>query len=384
MLRALSLSIIACLISCTNDKSVVVPSTTNAFYYWQTSLRNFNWQDSVYHALEVKKIYLRFFDVDWSVEGNAPVPISPLDLYSWSNIDSHAETIPVVFITNETFKSLSLEQSVQLAGQVHRKLMAFLSVYLARYSSYDLYDGKGGWQQNPYNIKSAKFDEHRRYDSLYHAQMNNVKEIQFDCDWTPSTKDKYFAFLQEVKKLFNDKLISSTIRLYQYKYPKEAGVPPVERGMLMCYNAGSVKDPKTRNSIFDKKEIMSYLESANYPLPLDYALPVFGWALLYHDDQLKDILPSSSLQEYKHYLTLKDDHAYVNADFVFGHTAKSILVRKDDMIRFERPDMDDVNEVAAWLAEHKNNKEAVLTLYHLNDYDLQTYSEEIESIFNSF
>jgi len=153
----------------------------------------------------------------------------------------------------------------------------------------------------------------------------------------------------------------------------------------MCYNAGDIRDVKTKNSIFDKKEIMSYLKGSEYPIPLDYALPVFEWALLFREGKLKSILSSSILQEHQQQvLQIDDDHLEVVEDFVSGSTVNSILIRKGDEIRLEDPDMDDVNEVSAWLAQHKNNNEAVLTLYHLNDYDLKKHSKEIEAIFNSF
>jgi len=355
-------------------------NTARAFYYWQTSLGEFNWNDSLYKTTEVSKIYYRFFDVDWSVEAKAPVPISPLrDGYSdWV---PQKANVPVVFITNETFKNLDRAGSVLLARQVHRRIMMQFSSLMTGSNYYD-YD----WSTHqPYEIRSENFDEIARHDSVYNARMALLTEVQFDCDWTKSTRENYFAFLEESGKLFTGKQVTSTIRLYQYKYPKEAGVPPVTRGMLMCYNAGDIRDTQTRNSIFDKDEIMSYLKSGDYPLPLDYALPVFEWALLFRDNTLTAILPATVIDYHTESLATHDSVSYVvKQEFVEGYTADGIFIRKGNIIRLERPDLDDVKDLAVWLGEHKNNPEAILTLYHLNSHDLTTHAKDIEAVFNSF
>lgn len=357
-------------------------NTARAFYYWQTSLNDFNWNDSTYQALKVRKVFYRFFDVAWSTEASAPIPVSPLTAY-WTNWMPQTEIVPVVFITNETFKKLDKPGAAKLAKQVHGLVLKRLAFIINL--DYTEYYKTNYWEQNPYQVRSKDFNEIAKHDSLFQARMEIFKEIQFDCDWTSSTKENYFTFLEESKKLFRQQVVTSTVRLYQYKYPQKAGVPPVERGMLMCYNAGDVTKTQTVNSIFDKKEILSYLKGADYPLPLDYALPIFQWALLYQQNKLMAILPASLPEDYAQFLLAEDEtHFRVKEDFVYGHTAESILVRAGNTLRIESPDLKDVEALAEWLGEHKNNPQALLTLYHLNTYDLQKHPKAIESIFNSF
>jgi hypothetical protein len=385
LLATITLCGLLCFLSCNSKKNSGDSSEINAFYYWQTSLSDFNWTDSTYKKLGTKKIYYRFFDVDWSDEAKNAVPVSPLSslyAYGW---EANTEVVPVVFITNETFKQLDKGGAETLARHIHKKIQAQLHAMLVVGEIHKL-NGDAWWTQDPYQMKSKSFDEQRKYDSLYASKMAMIKEVQFDCDWTKSTRENYFAFLREARKLFKDVLVTSTVRLYQYKYPKEAGVPPVERGMLMCYNAGSAKDNNARNSIFDRKEVMSYLKSGDYALPLDYALPIFEWALLFRDGKLIEILSTEILsRDYQQYIGERNDNkAIVTDDFVYGYTQESTYIRSGDEIRFEEPDMGDVLETASWLSENKNNKEAILALYHLNDYDLKKHSKEIENIFNSF
>jgi hypothetical protein len=380
MIRYLLPAVLLLCLACSKpneDKGV-----QRAFYFWQTSLNNFEWGDSAYQALHVNRVYLRMFDVDWDEGTQMTTPVSPLQFqYAYWNKDT--EAVPVVFITNRTFKQLTKEQSVELAHQVHRKVVtmmaSLLNAHQVPYNEH--YDS-----QSPYRVLSKDFREQAKYDSTYQANMTRVKQVQFDCDWTESTREKYFAFLETCVKLFDQQLVSSTVRLYQYKYPGKAGVPPVKRGMLMCYNAGNIKDPETKNSIFDVKEVKSYLEGSDYEIPLDYALPTFEWAVLFQQGKFASILSAEDLRaNYADYLSEPQDGvSQVTQDFVYGSDYSGIYIRYGDEIRFETADLRDVQEIASWLSSHKNNKDAVLTLYHLNTYDLQKHSKEIESIFGSF
>lgn len=372
------LVVLAC--SCSKEKASHGTST-RAFYYWQTSMDQYPWNDSTFHALDVDRVYFRFFDVDWSEEAKAPVPVSPLETY-YASVSDSIDVVPVVFITNETFKNLDVRGSAELAAHVYKKVMSQLSGFMFSSFRYE----SGWWEQNPYQVKSRTLKEQARWDSAYAAGLKKIREIQFDCDWTKSTKDKYFAFLTESKKLFRDYTVTSTVRLYQYKYPNEAGLPPVDRGMLMCYNAGKIGDKETTNSVFDKAEVLKYLDADRYSIPLDYALPIFEWAVWFQNGKISGILPGDLISgDYAFNFEHKKDNVYVvKQDFVLGYTKNSKYLRKGDEVRVEAVEGEDVKEVAEWLSEHKNNSSAAITFYHLNDDDLKKHSETIKSIFSTF
>jgi len=105
------------------------------------------------------------------------------------------------------------------------------------------------------------------------------ENIQFDCDWTLSTKERYFSFLKRMKKIY--KRVSVTIRLHQLKYFSRTGVPPVDEGVLMLYNMSDFKDPYTRNYVLDLKETKKYFKNfKSYPLKLNVALPIYSTAFV--------------------------------------------------------------------------------------------------------
>jgi len=69
-------------------------------YYWSTSWRNDSLVASRVKGLN--KLYLRFFDVVLSREGNS-TPNATLQFAA--KLPHHLEVIPVVFITNDVMKS---------------------------------------------------------------------------------------------------------------------------------------------------------------------------------------------------------------------------------------------------------------------------------------
>jgi len=104
------------------------------------------------------------------------------------------------------------------------------------------------------------------------------REIQVDCDWTPKTQKRYFAFLKLLKEE-SKKKISATIRLHQVKYYKKTGVPPVDYGVLMYYNMSDFLDINTKNYILDLDVAKKYHYNFDtYPLELNLALPLYSQA----------------------------------------------------------------------------------------------------------
>ncbi|MBK8703650.1 MAG: hypothetical protein IPN33_08475 [Saprospiraceae bacterium] len=122
-----------------------------------------------------------------------------------------------------------------------------------------------------------------------HSSHWRILEIQIDCDWTEKTRDSYFYLLKKMREQLEpgNCALSATIRLHQVRYFKKTGAPPVDRGMLMFYNMGDVESWEEPNSILNIKKGEPYLDgAARYPLPLDVALPAFGWGVLFREGRM--------------------------------------------------------------------------------------------------
>ncbi len=373
------------LFSCDQKKgpSVITP----AFYYWKTTA--YNWQNppesrkenygKTMDSLQVKKTYLRLFDIDWDEFYKEPVPIAPIDLdwgsyYSEYELPTDHEYVFVVFLTSRIFEKSGMGDIIRLASNISTKVLIYQSNLLkkkARVTARKL--GEDEWGARGSFI----------IDSLSEILRKQKMEIQFDCDWTNSTKDKYFAFLKSFKSFDKKDDISATIRLDQYKNFKERGVPPVDRGMLMCYNVGNFRNPTEKNSIFNVKEIKKYLNGDKYPLELDIALPVFHWMLWYRDNQFKSIVNGFNLDE------LSKDGVFTNEDGMRACLKDTVIsnyyFRRGDRIRIEQPEITDVLEVVELLKTKIDIKGKTVAIFDYDKVNLEKYGlDKVASVFRAF
>jgi hypothetical protein len=184
-----------------------------AFYYWKQTLTLNKAQQQILDEVAAGKLYLRFFDIKWnSSSGKA----HPEAIISFKDPVKTTKLIPVIFITNQTFEKLSTAGVDSLAMQSNTLLQ-----------------------------------------HLAQEQKISYQYVQFDCDWSLGTKDKYFQFLKSFKAI-SKKQLEATIRLHQVKYQVRTGIPPVDRGILMFYNMGKLSaKPEDPNSIYNPKDATS-------------------------------------------------------------------------------------------------------------------------------
>jgi hypothetical protein len=183
-------------------------------------------------------------------------------------------------------------------------------------------------------------------------------EFQVDCDWTQGTREAFFRLLEKIRgHLPHGVLLSATIRLHQYKFPDQTGVPPTDRGMLMLYNTGDIDAPDETNSIFKPEDAKKYLKGApaTYPLPLDVALPAFSWTLVFRDGELWKILPGH------------DDHLPTGilerGTFQNGH-----YLRPGDFLRQEVVSPELLRESALLAAGASLADDATIAFFHLDNH----------------
>ena len=330
-------------VSCQKERNI-----TRSFYYWKSNYKNNPAEQAMLQQLGVKKLYMKFFDVQWDVKHLKPFPSAKIQFDSAALKqlkDSNIEIIPVIFITNETISNIIPESINKLGERVYFLLAGLMD------------------------------------DNL----LTNIKEIQIDCDWTESTKDRYFDLLRYLKMLpkLSNKTLSATIRLYQCKYLDKTGVPPVNKGMLMCYNMGNLKSQKTGNSILDPKELEKYIGSLDsYPLPLDLALPLFEWNVLFRNNEYKGLinnLPDSLLQQ-QSFATQKENRYVVSKDTIWN----GYEFKLGDEIRKEHTNFTALLDAVKLISPMWHNPEFNFSFYHLDSTTLSKFSKnELESVYNS-
>ncbi len=322
--------------------------TERAFYFWKSVLRLNPAEQKAMTDLKVKKLYVKFFDVVWDAKAERPIPSAKIMMEPASREwlkDNSVEMIPTIFITNETLQSILPETVTKLGDRIDYLLKGLLE------------------------------------DNL----LPGVKEIQIDCDWTAATRDKYFELLKYMKLLpvFSGKNLSVTIRLYQSKFSEKTGVPPADRGLLMCYNMGNLKNLQSGNSILDPAVLAQYTEHLNsYPLPLDIALPLFEWKVLFRQGNYQGLVQdlADSVLANPAIAIQKDNRYEIQADTVL----QGYELKKGDLLRNEKVPFADIEKSARMLSPLLRTPQFNVALYHLDSTTLSKYSlHELETIYNS-
>ncbi|WP_373550137.1 hypothetical protein [Haliscomenobacter sp.] len=303
----------------------VIKDAGPAFYYWKTTLQFDTADAGLADQMRSQHFYLRYFDVDWSAGYASAVPTGVLEIRSTRGWDKKTVT-PTVYITNRTFTQIKDKDILVLASKVARKIVQIneeLESSIFNYSFYDRFPERLTWEERSDIVDSLKRDWSKK-----------IVEIQIDCDWTLSTRDKYFNFLTALQGKAPDFAITSTLRLHQYRDRKTMGIPPVKKVMLMCYNTGDPKKMGESNAILDANVVKQYLKGKKYPLEMEVALPQFNWGAWYRagvfQGLLRDLSPSTPGMET--YLHNEQDNQY--------RVAKDTVLRQDylregDVIRMD-------------------------------------------------
>lgn len=307
--------------SCTTNEHPPI-----AFYYWKQQFSLEKIQKKLLKDLNSNKIYVKYFDVVLENMDKHAKPIALIDFKSLPN----QEVVPCVYIQNNVFKFTENQKGLAL--------------------------------------KVSKL-----VNQISKRQSIRVKEIQLDCDWTNTTQSHYFHFLKELKILQPTTIISSTIRLHQLKYPKETGIPPVEKGVLMCYNMDDIDRFETPNSIISTDVLAQYVtENTSYDLPLDLALPVYQWGLVFRLGKLSLIandITNKDVANSNFKKVTKNIYQVLNNHYLYGN-----YVCKGDLIRLEKSSPK-VIKSAINILNSSDLTFNQLILYHISQEHLNQYNE---------
>lgn len=306
----------------------------STFYFWQTT-----WTAEVdpRDVVAASRLFVRFFDVAVDETGAKAVPVAPITFAA--PLPAGVEVVPVVYLTNAVFGLDALDVDA-LAGKILTKVAAMAA---------------------PLGLE--------------------LRELQLDCDWSDSTRAAYFRLLEVLRRDAPARLgaagltLSATIRLHQVKYRQRTGVPPVDRGMLMFYNMGSLTDPSERPSIFNGEDAGRYVAWVeDYPLPLDLALPVFGWAIQRRGAETVALIEGVAEAEFAASELFAPDasgrHVARTDGFFRGR-----YFRAGDVVRFETSTPEITREAAALVAKHQPRRApfATIAFFDLNPRNLARY-----------
>ena len=346
----LSTFLITCLTACSKAPSSVPQP---AFYHWQTRLQLTGHEQCYLDSLGVTKLYVKFFDVDWDDISGQAVPHAAVEMDTTGLED--LEIVPTVFITNRTFLNLKPEEIPILADRIFEKITTLAQ-------------------------------------PLQSSHPSILQSFQFDCDWTSETRDPFFILLEHFREVAGKSSLiphslslSATIRLHQFRYFDKTGVPPVDRGMLMCYNMGDLETWETENSILDPTLAKKYMiDGIRYPVPLDIALPLFHWGVLFRDGQLIKLingLGEEDLQDPMRFMKIAPNRFQVRVStYLQGY-----YLYEGDQLRLESVDADQLEVMVAYYNKLYKQPDLTVAFYHLDTGVIQSFpAGKLEKVLKHF
>ncbi len=316
-------------------QSSSIEETEIAFYHWKSRLSLDSLERSYWQRLSAQRLYLRFFDVDWNPNSQSAEAIAEVELPT--DFWQPAYLVPTVFITNRTLIHLPDKAIAGLAQKITGKIRE----------------------------KAKQFSG------------SKISEIQLDCDWSARTREKFFQLLRAVKtNLPSTTELSVTIRLHQFKYPSQTGVPPADRGVLMFYNMGNLQNPEEVNSILNLEIAQSYLHQvAGYPLHLDVALPIFSWGVLKRRGRVINLIHGIDEIDIKKSAKFRNLEAGLY-QVSRSHYYQGIYLYQKDQIRIESPTQSQLAGAVEMLKKVLKNKHLRVLFYHLDDQALLHFSPQ--------
>ena len=309
--------------SCNHKEST--ETSTNAVYFWKSWVNLSDAEQNFLTENNVDKVYLRFFDIRNDFRFG-PVPDAEVGTYQ-SDFPNGTEIVPCVFITLEAIEDMSGREK-EFAMKI-----------------FDRIDAK---------CKNGNL---------------SFNEIQLDCDWTESTRNTFFTLCKELKALTSahDKKLSATIRLHQLSQPS----PDVDKGVLMVYNVGELKNSKETNSILRSDIVKKYLDGApKYRILLDVAYPVFSWGVVFNGTEFNRLTKIDANPDSIPELTRLHDNIFA----LQSNISEVVNMDYRQTVRYEMASFEELMKTKQLVEDYLGYKPQNTILYHLDENQLSKYT----------
>ena len=308
-------------------------SGTRGVYHWKTTFDLSDDDCEFIRDHSVDQLYMRMFDVgmeyEWKQSSRESViPLGTTEFVS--PVPEGCRVIPAVYITQKALIAYDGAEA-ELADMIVDRIYAMVS-----------------WND-----------------------LGQIDEIQYDCDWTSTTRPMFERLCERTRSRLHEKgaVLSGTIRLHQI----EEAYYPFDKGVVMIYNTGSLYDANAKNSILCYDDVYKYLSvekrvarfikarEENCPV-MEMAYPTYGWGVVYTwNGEFKRLV--SSPEEYE--------------------ASRAEMALWDEQVRWETSEIDEVLRVKELVDNTIGQVSQGNVIYHLDSKNLKNYSSyEIENLYN--
>lgn len=299
---------------------------TRGIYHWKTTFDLTEQDIAFLQEHQISQLYVRVFDVgiedEWEYDSDDVVPLGTTVFRS--SVPEGCQVIPTVYITLNALNAYRGRETV-LADLIVERVYAMAS-----------------WND-----------------------LGEIKELQYDCDWTAGTRPMFEQLCEHTRRLLSERgaILSGTIRLHQI----EEAYYPFDKGVVMIYNTGSLYDAGATNSIIDYDDVSKYLSvekrisrflkarQENCTV-IEMAYPTYSWGVVYDSEK-----------KFKRLVSRKDEYERDWSEYV----------------RWETSEISDIIKVKGLVDRTIGRASRGNIIYHLDSGNLTKYDyDEIENIYN--
>lgn len=333
-------------------------------------------EDSLAKLMEIKHFYVRYFDVDYNPYRKQALPLASIRYLNFN--DTNIALTPSVFITNDVVLKSTKNQLDTLANRIFVRVNSISDTYFTQSATTFANTLANADYEKQKGDNKTRLDIEPIITKRKLELQKNIQDILIDCDWSEKSRDNYFYLLKKIKTKFSNYKVEATIRLWQYKYFEKSGIPPVDSGLLMCYNMTNPESRTTENSIGTNNELEKYIVHDKYKLKLNIALPLYSWSLVFRGDTFKGIL-SNDIDFSKDETVFKktgDTKYTLQDDIRIGN----MYLRNGDEVRIEKISNSEIEDMISTLTDKiKIDKTTRVTFFsfdkkYINDYGTQNIS----------
>ncbi|MEL6842770.1 MAG: hypothetical protein AAFP02_06100, partial [Bacteroidota bacterium] len=221
---------------------------SSVFYQWETQPDWSSATQAYLDTLASEQLYLRFFDVEWDDSRKRMVPVNSLraSLGDWNG----REVVPVIYLSENVLPVLDEERTSDLA--------------------------------------ELSLDRIRRIAE----PLPQIPQIQIDCNWSASTAEAYFGFLEELLERLGESGPSLSVCVYPHHIVgrDSLGTPPVQRARLMLMEIDDPVAVEANGSLFGAHIREAVSEADDYDIPLDVGLPIGSWGVVLRNEKAVALL----------------------------------------------------------------------------------------------
>ncbi len=362
--------------SCKHESHKVIRS----FCFWKTSMSFDTKEDSLAKLMDIKHFYVRYFDVDYNPFSKQALPLASIRYFNFKEV----KFTPSVFITNDVVLKSSKIQLDTLANRIFVRVNSISDGYFTQSATTYANEIANADYEKQKGETKTRMDTEPIIAKRKLELQKNIQDILIDCDWSEKSKDNYFYLLKQIKNKFPDYKIEATIRLWQYKYFEKSGIPPVDSGLLMCYNMTNPESRTTENSIGTNDDLEKYIVHDKYKLKLNIALPLYSWSLVFRGNKFKGIL-SNEIDFTKDETVFKktgENKFLLQDDIRIGN----MYLRNGDEIRIEKISNSEIEDMISTLTDKiKIDKTTRVTFFSFDKKYIHDYgTQNISNFFTQF